>query len=354
MKILQIVPFINPGSGLGKYVLTLSSIITEAGNESNVLTTHTSNIDFEIQELKKHCAKSIGQLGAYGRFKKLWKCKRLIEAHKPDILIINYNGTAQLILPFLTYRPKTIHILHNDTPDFYRVGAINAKYVDGWIAPTKAVAERFNEYTSGKYSSKVRVIPHGVEDAFETHSKNEKLELIFVGVHYEHKGVKILPPLIKKLLGQGLDFHFTIVGKGILTNFLKEELRDEEDKGIVTFTGVISGEDVYRLQAKADIFVYPTHIDSFGLVIAEAMMNGTVPVTTLLPGITDNIVENGASGFLLPYDDVNAFVDAIQCLINNPERLAQMKKAAKEKAQKCFSLRQMSENYLTYLNTLKK
>lgn len=350
MRILQVVPFITPGSGLGKYVLNLSDILSDNGHETGVLTTHTIDPEYEKKQLKEHNAECIGQLGGASRLWMYLRMIRLINRYSPDVLVVNYDGSAQFILPFLKKRIKVIHILHNNTDDFYRVGSINARYVDGWIAPTQAIADNFNRFTDGKYSSKTTVIPHGVEVPHINRSeKNVRTELIFVGVHYEHKGVRLLPTIISGLQNAGLDFHFTIVGNGELTAWLKESLGGLSDKGIVTFTGVIPADEVYRLQAKSDIFVYPTHIDAFGLVIAEAMINGTVPVVTDLRGITDNLIKSGHNGFLLPQDDAAAFIDRIVQLAVNPALMEQMKKNAIKTASEKFTLEEMGRNYNRYL-----
>lgn len=350
MKILHVIPFINPGSGLGKYVLNLSSVLSDKGHEMGVITTHTTDAGYEIDQLHMHNIKCIGQLGAYSKVMRYSKLIRLINRNKPDVLIVNYDGTAQFILPFINNDIKVIHVLHNNTDDFYRIGSINAYRVDGWIAPTEAIADNFNKYTGGKYADKVKVIAHGVELPTESKmEKSSKPELIFVGVHYEHKGVKILPDLIMKLQSLGMDFHFTIVGNGELTEWLKDSLHRQTTEGVVTFTGVIPAAEVYALQSKADIFVYPTHIDAFGLVIAEAMINGTVPVVTELKGITDNLIADGVNGYLLPQDDVDAFVGKITTLINNPEQLMQFKKQATASALEKFTLAKMGDNYDRYL-----
>ncbi len=352
MKVLQVVPFITPGSGLGRYVLNLSSILSESGHETAVLTTHTLDPEFEREELKKHGAGCAGQLGSCGKIRMYWKCKRLIESYKPDILIVNYDGTAQFVLPFLKHRPKVVHVLHNNTEDFYRVASINGGLVDGWIAPTRAIADRFNDFTHGKYSAKTIVIPHGVEiPAAEPIKQNSVPQLIFVGVHYEHKGVKILPEIIEKLIERGLEFHFTIVGEGELSRWLHNRLCDQVKKNIVSFTGIITPREVYELLAKADIFVYPTHIDAFGLVIAEAMINGAVPVVTDLKGITDNLIENGNDGYLLAQDDVEEFTNVIERLLKCQEKRSEIKNNARKKALSRFSLSKMSENYNQYIDT---
>lgn len=350
MRLLLAVPSVSQGSGLGKYVISLSTILIEAGHEVAVITTHTVDHEYETRVLEKCGVRELAQFGHLSKLKKYLATLRYINKWRPDCIINNYDGLIQFLLPFLRHNPRIVHVIHNDTDDFYRLGAINGKHVDGWIAPTESVARRFNDYTSGKYAGRVSVIPHGVESAAPVaEDKNNLAELIFVGVHYEHKGVLVLPDIIRMLKSKGFDFHFTICGQGKLSGWLKDSLKEEIGDGTVTFAGLVTPEEIYRLQAKSDIFVYPTHIDSFGLVIAEAMMNATVPVVTLLEGITDNLIENKKDGFLLPQDDVDAFADTIGRLIKNPSLLHDMKTATRKKAESKFSLKAMSEAYLNYL-----
>ena len=355
MKIAITVSSITPGSGLSKYILTLIKILNVNRNEIFVITTHGKDDVYEKSQVQQCANIKYYSLGKNSKLQKYFTAIRLLRDLQPDVIINNYNAVFQYILPFISHKTKVVHIIHNNTEDFYRIAAINARYVHGWIAPTPALVNYFNEYTTSRYTAKIKYIPHGVEDGINRTQRNiNKTELSFVGVHYEHKGVLVLPPIIKQLKEKGLDFHFNIVGKGKLTDNIKEQLKDEIEKGEVTFTGVISPEEVYQIQSQTDIFVYPTHIDAFGLVIAEAMINGAVPVVTLLPGITDELVEEGKNGFLVVQDDVDAFVENIYLLATNRELLARMSEDAIERAKTRFSLDVMQKNYLNYLEDIVK
>lgn len=356
MRYLITVSSLTPGSGLTRYVFTLCEILIASGNEVYVLTTHDdSTISYERGELDS-ISKSIHliSLGSHWKLRKYIEEIRIIKRINPDVIINNYNAVTQYILPFINRTIKIIHVLHNDTNDFYRVASINRCKTDGWIAPTKSIAKHFNDYTSNKSSDKVVVIPHGVEETSLIERHNDKLEIVYTGVLYEHKGVKILPPIIRNLLDFGINLHFTIIGGGILDEWLREQFVDEIKNGIVTFTGVIDHDSVYKLMSKADIFLYPTHLDAFGLVIAEAMMNGMVPVVTNLAGITDNLIDNGKNGYLIKQDDINRFVYSIKTLSYNKETLCRLGKYAHNKAKSHFSMQRMKENYISYLNNFKR
>lgn len=353
MKIAITVSSLAPGSGLSQYVYALERILTSADNQIYVITTHSNDPYYEKTILQRYGHVEYYSLGVYSKFAKYLNIAKLFFSISPDIIINNYNAVVQYILPILPRKIRVVHVLHNNTKDFYRVGAINGWRVDGWVAPTQAIARYFNDYTVQKYSQRMVIIPHGVESVANISVKvNEILKLIFVGVLYEHKGVKLLPPIIKKLKADGINFRFTIVGKGELKQFLMKELDEEIRNGQVEMTGVIPSEEVYKRLSDSDIFVYPTYIDAFGLVIAEAMMNATVPIVTNLIGITDNLIDNGVNGFLIRKDNVEEFVSSIKTLANNRNLLEKLKEESFDKAACCFSLSQMKYNYINYINKI--
>lgn len=345
---------LGKGGGLSRYALSLCKILKEH-YRLIVLTTHDSNQnDFGEKELKS--------ISPYIKFIKITCANRIlkylrviksIHSERPDFIINNYDGLIQLILPFIKRKAKFIHILHNDTEDSYRIGNINSKLVDAWIAPTTGIAEKFNTFTSNAHKEKIYVIPHGVEEGTgKRPKKNKRFEILFTGVLYEHKGVKELPLIINRLLDKNIDLHLTIIGSGILEDWLKEEFKNEIETGIVTFTGVIDHSLVYKHMTKTDVFLYPTHIDAFGLVIAEAMMNGAVPVVSLLKGVTDNLIQDGNNGYLIQQGDIEGFVNAVESLQSNRTLLKELSSKAREHAMNKFSLGSMSKSYIQFIQNI--
>ncbi len=353
MKILITVPVLSPGSGLTRYVFSLCRILCK-GNNILILETHGhSSNDYAKDELMDiNPDIKLITTDTTGRIQKYLKNIIMTRRFKPDVIISNYNALTQFILPFCKKKAKVLHILHNDTDDFYRIASINGKIVNGWIAPTKAIADNFNAYTNGKFSDKVSVISHGVESNELKARNNKRLEIVYAGVLYEHKGVKQLPDIIRNLHNTNIDFHFTIIGGGVLSNWLSDKFKDSIQAGSIEMTGVIDHHKVYEIMSQADIFLYPTHLDAFGLVIAEAMMNGAIPIVTLLPGITDNLIDDGINGFLLNLNDSNGFANRILQLAKDDTILNQMREAAHTKAINKFSLDMMARNYIDYLDKI--
>lgn len=355
MKILITVPILSSGSGLTRYVFTLCKILHK-DNNILVLETHghSPNNYAKSELMAINPDIKLITTDTKGKINKYLKNINITRRFKPDIIISNYNALTQFILPFCKGKAKVIHILHNDTDDFYRVGAINGSKVDIWIAPTSGIAEKFNKYTQNKYQERVVVISHGVDDASQCLEKlkNKKFEIAFAGVLYEHKGVKVLPEIMEYLRMRNVDFHLTIIGGGVLNDWLHSTLESLIRSRHVTMTGVIPHDEVYAYFNKSDIFLYPTHIDAFGLVIAEAMINGAVPVVTHLPGVTDNLIVNEESGFLISQDDVKGFADTIISLYKSPLLLSDVSKRARNRAKALFSTKVMKKNYIDLLNSL--
>ncbi|MDE7402171.1 MAG: glycosyltransferase family 4 protein [Muribaculaceae bacterium] len=357
-RVILAVPNLSKGSGLSRYVLTVTEILINNGFQVAVLTTHENqNDDFGKAELKKINPDILYKpfFSNESKIIRYFKTLRFIRSYKPDILINNYNGLIQQLLPFISAHTKVFHVIHNDAPDFYRMASLNGSNVYGYIAPTNAIAENFNTYSSGRYANRVKVISHGVRDSgseIADRNHNKPLSLLFVGVLSTHKGPQFLYPITEILKNKDINFSLTIIGDGVLAPEMKHQFDPEIKSGKVRMTGVIPHEDVYKEMSKADIFLYPTNCDAFGLVIAEAMMNGAVPVVGLIPGVTDNLVKEGFDGYLVKPTYVKGFADRIEQLHNDRELLSQLSLNSYDTAKNKLSESIMTGNYLNIFNNL--
>lgn len=354
MRYLIAVPFLSSGSGLSRYIFSLCKLLS-IDNDIYVLTTHNAvDTSYERKELDS-CGKNIVLISLGTKLKALKYLTALnwIRKIKPDIIVNNYNAVIQFIFPFISRTIKIVHVLHADVPDFYRIASINANCINAWVAPTIAIARHFNEYTKHKYPSKVIVIPHGVTgNNFSEHIIGHSIKIVFAGVLMNHKGANHLPAICQRMKEKGVNYHFTIIGDGILKEYLQQKFSNEIKTGQVVMTGVITHSQVYDIMRQSDVFLYPTNCDSFGLVIAEAMMNGAVPVVGLLEGITDNIILEGNNGFLVNPHNVESFAERISQLDKNHALLNKMRECAMQTARARFSESVMSANYRNFFNDI--
>lgn len=344
MKTVLVVNSHIPWGGLGQFTLSLTSGLNTEGYKVHGLVTHSNEDNFET--LKK-LTNAMTYVGHLNKLKKYFAVLWLIWRTRPDVIIINYNAVIHFLLPFIP-KSTVIDIIHNDVEDFYRISKINHRYVDAWVAPTPGIKEGFLNYADlDRAKQDTYVISHGISQSKKARFEHNesRLSIAFVGAVYEHKGADLLPQIMEKILTEIPYAKLRIIGNGKLESALKSEF---ERKGIsksIELMGVIPHERVREILAQSDILLFPTRVEAFGLVIAEAMMEGAVPVVTLLPGITDATVEDGKTGYLISKDDVDAFAQRVIELGKDKSLLTNISNASKIAAQERLSLSTMSRNY---------
>ncbi|MGA2085112.1 MAG: glycosyltransferase [Terracidiphilus sp.] len=115
-------------------------------------------------------------------------------------------------------------------------------------------------------------------------------------------------------------FRFLIVGWGAEEGWLRERLPRAE------FAGVLKGEALSTAYANMDLFVFPSHTDTFGNVVLEALASG-VPAIVTPDGGPKTIVRDGDTGRIVPDGE---FAAAVAGVLHDAEKHAHMRRAARE------------------------
>jgi glycosyltransferase involved in cell wall biosynthesis len=147
----------------------------------------------------------------------------------------------------------------------------------------------------------------------------------YVGRLSAEKNVDLLPRVHKELQAMGWSPRWLIVGQGSEEEMLRREL------GKSSLTGVLRGEDLARAYATMDLLVFPSHTDTFGNVVLEALASG-VPGVVTPHGGPAHIVEDGVSGRVVRDEE---FARTIAELLSGAERMQAMRCAAREYAMGC-------------------
>jgi glycosyltransferase involved in cell wall biosynthesis len=109
--------------------------------------------------------------------------------------------------------------------------------------------------------------------------------------------------------------HLVIAGSGSQESVLRARVNDWQLADCVSLLGFRS--DVMSLISAADIFVLPSKVEGFGLVLLEAMSLARPVVATAAGGPLE-IVEDGVTGRLVPPSDPGALAGALRELILDP------------------------------------
>jgi glycosyltransferase involved in cell wall biosynthesis len=141
----------------------------------------------------------------------------------------------------------------------------------------------------------------------------------FVGRLSVEKNIGLLIQVHRELIQEKKKFRFLIVGHGGDEAWLREHLPEAE------FTGVLRGEELAAAYANMDLFIFPSHTDTFGNVVLEALASG-VPAIVTPDGGPRTIVRDGVTGRIVPDDQ---FTVAINAVFADSARHARMREAAR-------------------------
>jgi phosphatidylinositol alpha 1,6-mannosyltransferase len=175
------------------------------------------------------------------------------------------------------------------------------------------------------------LMQRGVDTSLFTPAKRRRapedrnLTLGYVGRLSIEKNIALLVRVAEQLRAMQIEVRFLIVGQGGDEALLREQLPEAE------FAGVLRGEALAEAYADMDIFLFPSHTDTFGNVVLEALASG-VPAVVTPGGGPKYIVTNELTGFVEKDED---FAASVATLATDRDRLSRMRLAAREYALGC-------------------
>jgi glycosyltransferase involved in cell wall biosynthesis len=194
------------------------------------------------------------------------------------------------------------------------------------------VASTFTANTLNDYPGKLKpinVIPYGFPDVgaakdYIFDANKRKLKLIFVGGLSQRKGIADLFAAVENLKNE---VELTVIGNKSVSDCSALDLALAKHKWIPS----LPHAEVLKLMREHDVLVFPSLFEGFGLVITEAMSQGTPVITTSHTAGPDLIVNNN-NGWLIDAGSVHALQNAIVDILNRPDILVTNSINARESA----------------------
>jgi glycosyltransferase involved in cell wall biosynthesis len=150
--------------------------------------------------------------------------------------------------------------------------------------------------------------------------------LLYVGFSTPRKGVEYLAQALTRMKTPA---YLMMVGKWEVhyqVQFLGA-LGDARPR--VRVTGYVADADLPVYFAAADVFVFPTLLEGFGIPLVEAMASG-LPVVTTTGGSAGEVV--GAAGLVVPHGDSAALASALDRVLVEPDLAHRLRRAGRERA----------------------
>jgi glycosyltransferase involved in cell wall biosynthesis len=140
---------------------------------------------------------------------------------------------------------------------------------------------------------------------------NETINVLYSGRITREKGADLLADAFLHAHEREPRLHLVLAGGGPEQERLEERLSEH-----ATFLGWLSGAELARTYASADLFLFPSATDTFGQVILEAQASG-LPVLAVAAGGPLSLVEDRVTG-LLRAPDAHALAKALLELADSP------------------------------------
>ena len=215
----------------------------------------------------------------------------------------------------------------------------------------------------GAHPRKVEVIPAGVnldmfspmdrEEARRDLGIREENVVLYVGRIEPLKGIDLLIRAAS-MLECAPDLRVLVVGGGsggdAETQRLKAIAAEVGIRESVTFTGSVPQDSLRAYYSAADAYVLPSHAESFGLAALEAMACAAPVVVSRVGGLK-TFIEDGKTGYLVPWRRPESFARRLDVLLANPDLRRTMGRAAREKALS-MSWGRVAERTLDYYASL--
>ena len=193
------------------------------------------------------------------------------------------------------------------------------------VIVTPSLFSRESLAAAPNLKASIHVIPYGgpairepIDDA-----PREKLRVLFVGALSQAKGLGYLLEAAARFEKQ---IELTLIGQRLSATVPPQTVLDR-----YRYLPSLPHDQLLGEMSRHDVLVFPSLHEGFGLVLLEAMAQGTVPIATNHTGAPD-VIEDGVDGFVIPIRSAEAIAEKLDLLLHDRKRLAAMKAAARRKA----------------------
>jgi len=210
---------------------------------------------------------------------------------------------------------------------------------------------------------KITVTPLGVDGIYFKNQSDVELEktrqkydlpenfILFMGLIEPRKNVPLLIRAYLNLVDNfHINQHLVIAGRwGWESKIILEEIDQHPQKSRIHFLGYVDENDKPSLYKLAEIFVYPSAYEGFGLPVLEALASGTPVISSDVSSMPEIVRTNG---LLINPNDQPALQNAMYSLINDSRQREIFSTNGKKRAQEYSWESTVNQTLLAYEKVL--
>lgn len=274
--------------------------------------------------------------------------KRIIQKTQPDLLH-THMPYADLFgalaahwaggVPVLSSRHHDYSSSWKEWIQFVAYYGVAGRFIDTLIAVSAKVASLATSY-EGWLPSDISIVHHGCRDERKDRTAalaklrreldipKQAFIVATVARLIRLKGHRYAIKSLRYLIEQGHAVHWLFIGDGPEKELLEAQAKDAGVDRNLHLMGYRS--DVPELLSAVDLMVHPSTGEAFGMVLIEAMVQGT-PVVASRAGAIPEIVLDGQTGRVVPPRDAKAMAEAVEELLEATETRREMGKRARSR-----------------------
>lgn len=211
-------------------------------------------------------------------------------------------------------------------PFFFKIASrLTKKYYDNTdkvYVPTQAVIDDMRELCGIK-NPNLQLWPRGIDTTIfnparkskpciKNITNNNHPTILFSSRLVWEKNLQLLIDLYKLYESKNIPVNFVVAGDGVARKAVERQMPNAH------FLGMLDHARLAVVYASSDVYFFPSDTETFGNVVIEAMASG-LPCVVADGGGPKSFVNNGVNGFLCSPNDVTAYFEKIQQLLNDPK-----------------------------------
>lgn len=323
-------PIVRTDSGADVHFAELSRAINQFGHEA-VVRHYPHWVDFAPALIQRYYTRPpavdlVHTKVEYG--------PAFAQAGKPLLVKLAHLVFDPVYQPYRSLGQKVYHWLKL-RPNI----AWSLRHAQCRVAISRSARDAFRRYFG---PIEIRVIYNGVDEQ-KFHpltglppQEEKRTRLLFVGNLSRRKGTDLLPRILARL-GDNFVLSYT---SGLRT---RKRLSGPAN---LRPLGRLSEPELIEEYNRADVFLFPSRLEGFGLPVVEAMACGK-PVVCTRSGPLPELVDEGQGGLLCELDQVDEFVRKIRLLAEDASLRQAMGRYNRAKVERCFTLRGCAQQYAT-------
>lgn len=248
------------------------------------------------------------------------KLTYLILKINPDIIIASRDELEPFTVVLCTFWKKRILEFHMGFLD----SGIDNYPLKKWLRckikyrfyNIVSLTQKDKALRSAAYKQKVFVVPNPLKSIPNVYSTQENKKILILARFCEQKNLPNLLLTWEKVEKKHPDWTLDIYGEGEDKDRMLEIIKDKH-LNTVHVNGYVN--DPYRIIPQYSIFLLPSLYEGFPMVLLECMVCGVPAVAYNCLCGPDEVIKDGEDGIIVPLNDMDAFIEKVNYLIENKD-----------------------------------